>query len=192
MSDCRTYMCDKGIHSDTAWIEHRIQLSKDYAPHYEKHPDYIKTMKCRPDVIRKSECQQLRLLSGTPLKQYESQLDKLKELKLNLADVKDQLRHDKYNYLATQDALRDEPKRLKKLEDALLKRRATYKHRERDQAVIEDTKEFIQQLLKDLPLATDQLRKTEEHLQQVTMEMDAVKLKIKPVRCRNKTKKCNK
>lgn len=202
MSNCRKYMCDKGIHSDSAWIEHRIQLSKDYAPHYETHPDYIKTMKCRPDVIRKSDCELLfkdRPTSGAYLKklnQYEFQLDKLKELKLNLAEVKDQLRHDKYNFLATQDALRDEPKRLKKLEDA--SKRGT-KHQDQ----VEDTKEFIQQLLKDLPIATERLRKTEEHLQQVMRDIDAVKLslKTKPMRStrcpngykRNKTtKKCDK
>lgn len=195
-------MCDKGIHSDAAWIQHRIQLSNEYGPDYKTNPDYIKTMKCRPDVIHKSDCALLfkdRPASGEhlkKLKQYESQLDTLKGLKLKLAEVKDQLRHDKYNFLATQDALRDEPKRLKKLEDAS-KRGA--KHQEQ----VEDTKEFIQQLLKDLPIATERLRKTEERLQQVMRDIDAVKLtlKTKPVRStrcpkgykRNKTtKKCDK
>ena len=209
MSDCRKYMCDKGIHSDAAWIQHRIQLSNEYGPDYKTNPDYIKTMKCRPDVIHKSDCALLfkdRPASGEhlkKLKQYESKLDALKELKLTLEEVKEQRQHDKYDYMSIQDVLRDEPKRVKKLEDALSKRSSAYKHRERDQSIIAESKDLIQYATNKLPAATTQLQKTEARIQQVMHDIEAVKLKLKtkPVqstRCpkgykRNKTtKKCDK
>ena len=187
--ECKKYMCDKKVYSDSAWIE-RLRLSG-----HKDDPEYVKTMKCRRDVIRKSDCDLLfkdRPTSGDYLKklqQYESLLDKLKELKITLEEVKDEHRHIKSDFLGTQDILKRVDK-VKKLVDALSKRSKTYKHRERDQHVIDELNLDIDYAQQELPTLETQCQQSEDRIRQVLQDIDdvKVKLKTKPTRC--KTKKC--
>jgi chromosome segregation ATPase len=192
-------MCDKQVYSDAAWLEERLRLSRE--PHYQENPEYVKTMKCRRDVIRKSDCDLLfkdRPTSGEylkKLKQYESLLDKLKELKITLEEVKDEHRHVKSDFLGTQDIIKNASAKVKKLVDALSKR--SEKQRERDQHVIDELKLDLDYAQQELPTLTVQFQQSEDRIQQLKREIEEVKLKLKTkptTRCgkRNKTKKCDK
>jgi DNA repair exonuclease SbcCD ATPase subunit len=195
-------MCDKQVYSDAAWLEERLRLSREH--HYQDNPEYVKTMKCRRDVLRKSDC---NILFKGPtsgeylkkLKQYESLLDKLKELRITLEKVKDEHRHVKSDFLGTQDLLKNASAKVKKLVDALSKR--SEKQRERDQQVIDELKLDIDYAQQELPTLTVQFQQSEDRIQQLNREIEEVKLKLKTkpsTRCshgykRNKTtKKCDK
>jgi len=53
---CKKYLCNKKVYSPGEWRKEMLRLRKEHAPHFEKHPDYIKTAQCKDDISDEQLC----------------------------------------------------------------------------------------------------------------------------------------